>query len=159
MFDAGLEYSRELLSWLRTQSKRIIWVEACSSEAHMGFLQQEPERRLLLDDLEWVLDCQPEIPENAYPPVIEGHQHPLMILDDVALDLYGAASPAGYTGFWVISEGHLYLRWLLGRTGVRWDLKADWFTGYLYMHPQGDAESESSIHIDHGDVWPHSQVA
>jgi len=125
----------------------------------MGFLQQEPERRLLLDDLEWVLDCQPEIPENAYPPVIEGHQHPLMILDDVALDLYGAASPAGYTGFWVISEGHLYLRWLLGRTGVRWDLKADWFTGYLYMHPQGDAESESSIHIDHGDVWPHSQVA
>jgi len=119
----------------------------------MGFLQQEPESTLLMDDHLAVMDCNPEIPEDAYPPVIEGNNHPLMIIDDFALDLFGADSPAGYTGLWVIREGLLYLRWLLGSTQVRWDLKADWYTGDLIVHQNKNDPRGSLIHISQGRVW------
>jgi hypothetical protein len=71
-------------------------------------------------------------------------EHPLLLIDDVTMDLSGGEGPLGFSGTWVMREGHLYLRWLLGRNHVPWDIRADWFTGEL------DCASQI-MHIDHGD--------
>jgi hypothetical protein len=114
----------------------------------MTFLVQSPANQVLVDGQTVSLARSPEVPEDAFPPVIEGN-HPLMIVDDFALDLYGSESPAGYTGLWVIRDGHLFLRWLLGSTRVKWDLKADWFTGDLDCQK---SKIHCLIHVDHGNV-------
>jgi len=102
-----------------------------------------PKSELMLNGFVTPLLHAPEVPLEAYPPVMDGPQ-PLLLIDDVTLDLSGGEGPLGYSGTWVLREGHLYLRWLLGRNHVAWDIAADWFTGDLDC-------ANKIMHIDHGN--------
>lgn len=105
-----------------------------------------PRCEILVGNRVLPLAVEPFVPDDAFPPVIEG-DHPLMIVDDFALDLSGGDGPSGYSGTWVLRDGALYLRWYLGWSHVKWDLKADWFSGDLTLDDTGGSRF---IHIEHG---------
>lgn len=107
---------------------------------------QIPRSEILVDNRVIPLASCPSVPEEAYPPVIKG-VHPLMIVDDFALDLSGGDGPLGYSGTWVLRDGHLFLRWYLGWSHVKWDVRADWYTGDLDLQEGG---GHHYIHLDHG---------
>lgn len=109
-------------------------------------MQIIPRNEILVDNQVIPLAEGPFVPEEAYPPVIIG-EHPLMVVDDFALDLSGGDGPCGYSGTWVLRDGALYLRWYLGWSHVRWDVKADWFSGDLDL---GSPGASQIIHIEHG---------
>jgi hypothetical protein len=116
--------------------------------------QNIPRDEILVDNRVIPLMVGPFVPDEAYPPVIEG-EHPLMIVDDFALDLSGGDGPSGYSGTWVLREGALYLRWYLGWSHVKWDVKASWFTGDLRLD---DSSGSQLMHVENGIV-DYSQAA
>lgn len=108
--------------------------------------QIQPRNEIMVDNQVIPLVAGPFVPEEAYPPVILG-EHPLMVVDDFALDLSGGDGPCGYSGTWVLRDGALYLRWYLGWSRVKWDVKADWYTGDLDLSGYNGSHL---LHIEQG---------
>lgn len=114
----------------------------------MTTLQTSPRNEILIEGQVRELRTAPVVPEEAYPPVIDGDR-PLMVTDDITLDLTGGDGPQGFGGMWVIRGGNLYLRWLLGRNRVAWDLRADWYSGDLDFLVDGHDEH---LHVERGNL-------